>query len=127
MADAIVEPHAGGRWYERGTDGSECDWGRVLARDPLRRLAVTWQVNGQWQYDPDPAHAGMTDGQRRSRHVRVSLCSFRYESTLGHLVTLTYQRPAYIAGIRRTQTAPRGAARRAVGNRDTRPLKLQEG
>jgi uncharacterized protein YndB with AHSA1/START domain len=57
MADAIVEPRVGGRWYERGTDGSECDWGRVLAWDPPRRLVVTWQINGQWQYDPDPAHA----------------------------------------------------------------------
>jgi len=57
MADAILEPRAGGRWYERGTDGSECDRGRVLAWEPPRRLVVTWQINGQWQYDPDPAHA----------------------------------------------------------------------
>ena len=57
MADAIMEPHEGGRWYERGVDGSECDWGRVLAWEPPRRLVVTWQINGQWQYDPDPAHA----------------------------------------------------------------------
>jgi uncharacterized protein YndB with AHSA1/START domain len=57
MADAILEPRAGGRWYERGEDGSECDWGRVLAWEPPHRLVVTWQINGQWQYDPDPAHA----------------------------------------------------------------------
>ena len=57
MAKAILEPRVGGRWYEQGVDGSECDWGRVLAWEPPHRLVVTWQINGQWQYDPDPAHA----------------------------------------------------------------------
>ena len=57
MAKAILEPRQGGRWYEQGVDGSECDWGRVLAWEPPHRLVVTWQVNGQWQYDPDPEHA----------------------------------------------------------------------
>jgi uncharacterized protein YndB with AHSA1/START domain len=57
MAQAILEPREGGRWYERGVDGSECDWGRVLAWEPPHRLVLTWQINGQWQYDPDPDHA----------------------------------------------------------------------
>src|SRR4029453_2394363 len=57
MATAILEPRQGGRWYEQGTDGSESEWGRVLAWEPPHRLVVTWQINGQWQYDPDPAHA----------------------------------------------------------------------
>jgi uncharacterized protein YndB with AHSA1/START domain len=57
MADAVLEPREGGRWYERGVDGSESDWGRVLAWEPPHRLVVTWQINGQWQYDPDPGHA----------------------------------------------------------------------
>jgi uncharacterized protein YndB with AHSA1/START domain len=57
MAEAILESREGGRWYERGVDGSECDWGRVLAWEPPHRLVVTWQINGEWQYDPDPDHA----------------------------------------------------------------------
>ncbi|MBF6067864.1 MULTISPECIES: SRPBCC family protein [Nocardia] len=57
MADAVVEPRVGGRWYERGVDGSECDWGRVLAWEPPHRLLLTWQINGHWQFDPDPRRA----------------------------------------------------------------------
>jgi uncharacterized protein YndB with AHSA1/START domain len=57
MAEAVLEPREGGRWYERGVDGSECDWGRVLAWEPPHRLVLTWQINGLWKYDPDPAHA----------------------------------------------------------------------
>jgi uncharacterized protein YndB with AHSA1/START domain len=57
LAEVVLEPRAGGRWYERGVDGSECDWGRVLVWEPPHRLVVTWQINGQFQYDPDPEHA----------------------------------------------------------------------
>jgi uncharacterized protein YndB with AHSA1/START domain len=49
---AILQPGVGGRWYERGDDGSECDWGRVLAWEPPRRIVLAWQINAQWQYDP---------------------------------------------------------------------------
>lgn len=76
LAETILEPGTGGRYYERGVDGSECDWGTVLACDPPHRIVVTWQINANaddWFLDPDPAHAsefevtftGQPDGQTR--------------------------------------------------------------
>jgi uncharacterized protein YndB with AHSA1/START domain len=50
---AVVEPFAGGRWYEKGEDGSTCDWGKVLAWEPSSRLLLTWDINADWQHDPE--------------------------------------------------------------------------
>jgi uncharacterized protein YndB with AHSA1/START domain len=57
LAEAVIQPKVDGRWYERGVDGSECDWGKVLVFDPPGRLVLTWQLNSEFEYDPDLAHA----------------------------------------------------------------------
>lgn len=53
IAAVTIEPFDGGRWYETGTDGSECNWGRVLAWEPPHRLLLAWQIDGNWKFDPD--------------------------------------------------------------------------
>jgi uncharacterized protein YndB with AHSA1/START domain len=51
--DVIIEPRAGGRWYEIGNDGSEKEWGKVLAWEAPDRLLLAWQLNAEWAYDPE--------------------------------------------------------------------------
>lgn len=53
MQDAIIEPGAGGRWYEVGQDGSTCQWGEVLVWNPPDRLVLAWRITANWQFDPD--------------------------------------------------------------------------
>ena len=48
----IVEPRAGGSWYAVGEDGSTGQTGHVIDWDPPQRLVLAWQLNGQWQFDP---------------------------------------------------------------------------
>lgn len=51
--DAVIEPRVGGRWYECGDDGSTCQWGSVLAWEPPSRMVLSWDINADWQYDPN--------------------------------------------------------------------------
>src|SRR5262249_31202293 len=73
---AVMEQREGGRWYEQGADGSECEWGRVLTYDPPKRVALSWHLTGAYGYDPDPAKASrveVTFHDEGSGRTRVDL------------------------------------------------------
>jgi uncharacterized protein YndB with AHSA1/START domain len=53
IAESVFEPRVGGHIYDRGVDGSECRWARVLAYDPPERLVFTWDISPQWQLESD--------------------------------------------------------------------------
>lgn len=42
VRDIIVEQRQDGRVYERWDDGTEVDWGRLVAWEPPARFAMTW-------------------------------------------------------------------------------------
>jgi uncharacterized protein YndB with AHSA1/START domain len=53
IAESVFEPRVGGRVYDRGVDGSECQWGRVLAFEPPDRIVFSWDINPMWQIETD--------------------------------------------------------------------------
>lgn len=54
IAETVFEPRVGGHIYDRGVDGSECRWARVLAYEPPHRLLLTWDISPRWQIETDP-------------------------------------------------------------------------
>ncbi len=57
MTRAIVEPFAGGRCYTQQEDGTDCQWGSVIAWEPPRRLVLAWQITHEWGFEPDLSKA----------------------------------------------------------------------
>jgi uncharacterized protein YndB with AHSA1/START domain len=57
LKEMVFEPRVDGRIIDRGVDGSECAWGRVLAYEPPDRVVFSWDITLQWQLETDPACA----------------------------------------------------------------------
>jgi len=104
IAAVVMEPHAGGRWFERGTDGNECQWGRVARWDPPGDLVLLWQIGANWTFDPDleteveisfnPDTAGGTRVELRHRHLerygdQAEAMRAAFDSPGGWTATLT--------------------------------------
>lgn len=71
-----LEQHVGGDVYDRGTDGSVCRLGRVLAFDPLHTIAFSWDIGPDWQVAPDLSRTSdveVTFAAEGDRRTRVTL------------------------------------------------------
>jgi uncharacterized protein YndB with AHSA1/START domain len=67
FAEIVVEPRAGGRWFERDKDGAECEWGKILAWEPPARVVFGWQLNQDWKYDPISSPSSRCASRRKAR------------------------------------------------------------
>jgi uncharacterized protein YndB with AHSA1/START domain len=73
IAETIFERRAGGRVFDRGVDGSECQWARVLAYEPPSRVVFSWDINPRWQLEDDVARTSevevvfISEGPGRTR------------------------------------------------------------
>jgi len=54
IADTVFEPYVGGHIVDRGEDGSECRWARILAYEPPERVVFSWDISPRWQIETDP-------------------------------------------------------------------------
>jgi uncharacterized protein YndB with AHSA1/START domain len=55
--EVIIEPRAGGRWFERDAHGGECVWGFVTEWAPPHRVVLAWHLTSKWDFDPDSGKA----------------------------------------------------------------------
>jgi uncharacterized protein YndB with AHSA1/START domain len=73
IAETVFEPRVGGHVYDRGVDGSECRWARVLAYEPPNRVLISWDISPRWQLEKDPKKASevevrfIAEGPQRTR------------------------------------------------------------
>ncbi|MFI6041664.1 SRPBCC family protein [Nocardia sp. NPDC051321] len=73
IAETVFEPRVGGHIYDRGEDGSVCQWARVLAYEPPNRVVFSWDINGRWEIETDPGKTSevevrfTADGPDRTR------------------------------------------------------------
>ncbi|PXX71421.1 uncharacterized protein YndB with AHSA1/START domain [Nocardia tenerifensis] len=73
IAETVFEPRVGGHIYDRGEDGSECRWARVLVYEPPSRVVFSWDINGRWEIESDPGKTSevevrfVADGADRTR------------------------------------------------------------
>jgi len=54
IAETVFEPRVGGNIVDRGTDGSECRWARILVFEPPNRVVFSWDIGPTWQVDAEP-------------------------------------------------------------------------
>ena len=54
IVQTVFEPRVGGHIYDRGADGSECRWARILAYEPPDRVVFSWDIGPTWQVETDP-------------------------------------------------------------------------
>jgi uncharacterized protein YndB with AHSA1/START domain len=84
MQKAVFEWREGGRAYELGVDGSECDWGRVLVYEPPERIVVTWQIDADFKYETNPENASEYEVRFIEQDENTTLVEFEHRNLERH-------------------------------------------
>jgi uncharacterized protein YndB with AHSA1/START domain len=95
IAQSVFEPRAGGHIYDVGTDGTRCDWARVLVFEPPTRVVFSWDIGPTWQIESDPARTSEVE----VRFVAESPDTTRVELEHRHLDRHGPQWPSVADGV----------------------------
>jgi uncharacterized protein YndB with AHSA1/START domain len=63
ISETVFEPRVGGHIVDRGTDGSECHWARVLVYEPPQRVVFSWDIGPTWQVESEPENTSEVEVQ----------------------------------------------------------------
>ncbi|MDQ6945288.1 MAG: SRPBCC family protein [Actinomycetota bacterium] len=84
LAGMVFEPHVGGHIYDRGVDGSECRWARVLAYDPPRRLVFSWDISLRWELETDPDRTSEVEVRFEAEGAKRTRVDFEHRNLDRH-------------------------------------------
>lgn len=69
IAETVFEQRVGGHIYDRGVDGSECRWARVLAFEPPHRVVFSWDIGSRWQLEPEAENTSEVEVELEHRNI----------------------------------------------------------
>jgi uncharacterized protein YndB with AHSA1/START domain len=74
IAESIIEPFTGGRWFANYEDGSQITNGHVLVCEPAKRVLFSWEFNADWKPDASaPSEVEVTFVAEEPGTTRVQL------------------------------------------------------
>ena len=84
LEEMVFEPHVGGYVYDRGVDGSECRWARVLVYEPPTRFVISWDVNPKWEIETDHTRTSEVEVRFTARGESRTLVELEHRNLERH-------------------------------------------
>jgi hypothetical protein len=110
IAETVFEPGGGGYLYDRGVDGSECRWARVLAYELPYRVVLSWDISrsGSSRRTRRRRASGRCGSSPRQRRGRASSSSTAASSATARAGSRSARAsPARVAGRSTFSVSPR--------------------
>jgi len=84
FVEIVIEPRAGGGWFEVAQDGSTCQWGSVLEWDPPHKVVFAWGLQADWKFSPDLGKSSEVEVRFVSMGDSATLVEFEHRRLERH-------------------------------------------